>query len=401
MTEAMTDETREEKDHAAAFKNAPVQGPAAAAAASNPPEVREDVAAALQGLALPKRPDFRASGDTPQPRGVPPAPGAPIEQAPAPKPTTPAPAAQIPPAAPPQGEAGGVVALHTLKDDLQTVVRDKKISFIRAAALEQQKLHRDAPAETKAQPAARGSKRTVGVIVLAALLILLGGAALAAVLAIEKRQGEDGTSGTLRNNDSLLFAEQTAGFPIAGQKPDDLKRIVAQARAPSGMALGSIVRLVPLITEETPDGTIDRPATLQEFLTAIGAHAPDELIRAVHPDFFFGVHAVDENAPLMVLTVDSYEHAFAGMLAWEKTMNADLAPIFTPLPAQRIDERGLLAERSFVDAIMRNYDVRALKDDAGEIQLYYSFPTRGILIIAESPYSFTEALSRLRADRRL
>ncbi len=50
---------------------------------------------------------------------------------------------------------------------------------------------------------------------------------------------------------------------------------------------------------------------------------------------------------------------------------------------------------------MRNYDVRALKDDAGQIQLYYSFPTRDILIIAESPYSFGEILSRLRADRRL
>ena len=50
---------------------------------------------------------------------------------------------------------------------------------------------------------------------------------------------------------------------------------------------------------------------------------------------------------------------------------------------------------------MRNYDVRALKDDDGTIQLYYSFPTRNVLIIAESPFSFTEILSRLRADRRL
>jgi len=50
---------------------------------------------------------------------------------------------------------------------------------------------------------------------------------------------------------------------------------------------------------------------------------------------------------------------------------------------------------------MRNYDARALKDDAGQIQLYYSFPTRNILIIAESPYTFAEVLSRLQAERRL
>ena len=55
----------------------------------------------------------------------------------------------------------------------------------------------------------------------------------------------------------------------------------------------------------------------------------------------------------------------------------------------------------YEDLVMRNYDVRALKDDAGEIQLYYSFPTQNILIIAESPYSFPEILSRLQASRQL
>ena len=50
---------------------------------------------------------------------------------------------------------------------------------------------------------------------------------------------------------------------------------------------------------------------------------------------------------------------------------------------------------------MGNYDVRALKDDAGEVQLYYSFPTQNILIIAGSPYSFPEILSRLQASRQL
>ena len=50
---------------------------------------------------------------------------------------------------------------------------------------------------------------------------------------------------------------------------------------------------------------------------------------------------------------------------------------------------------------MRNYDVRVLKNDAGGIELYYSFPTQNILIIGESPYSFTEILSRLRAERKL
>lgn len=62
---------------------------------------------------------------------------------------------------------------------------------------------------------------------------------------------------------------------------------------------------------------------------------------------------------------------------------------------------GIPVQRGFQDAVMRNYDVRELTDDSGNIVLYYSFPTPNILVIAQSPYSFTEILSRLQADREL
>ena len=116
---------------------------------------------------------------------------------------------------------------------------------------------------------------------------------------------------------------------------------------------------------------------------------------------FFGIHAVDENAPLFVIPVESYERAFAGMLEWEKTMNGDLAPMFAAVPMQTVGADGVIAERTFTDAVIQNYDVRVLRDESGMVQLYYSFPTRNVLIIAESQYSFPELLSRLRADRRL
>jgi hypothetical protein len=101
------------------------------------------------------------------------------------------------------------------------------------------------------------------------------------------------------------------------------------------------------------------------------------------------------------VTVSSYERAFAAMLEWERTINTDLSPIFAPVPMQTISQSGVVVERAFEDSIIRNFDVRMLKDESGNVQLYYSFPTRDILIIAESPYSFPEILARLRADRRL
>ena len=106
-------------------------------------------------------------------------------------------------------------------------------------------------------------------------------------------------------------------------------------------------------------------------------------------------------SPFFILSLTSYNETFAGMLAWEASMNGDLAPVFTPVPSTMTSASGLPVERTFQDLVMRNYDVRALKDDAGNIELYYSFPSQKILIIAESPYSFSEILSRLQAGRKL
>ncbi|MBI2088133.1 MAG: hypothetical protein HYT78_05230 [Deltaproteobacteria bacterium] len=159
---------------------------------------------------------------------------------------------------------------------------------------------------------------------------------------------------------------------------------------------------MPVVTELGTNGApVQRPATLKEFFKALGTHAPDDLLRALSDTYFFGIHTVDKNAPVFVIPVVSYSRAFEGMLAWESSMNADLVPLFTAVPALRRDENDLPILRTFEDTVMNNYDVRQLKDDAGEVVLYYSFPTTQLLVIAESPYSFVEILSRLQAGRRL
>lgn len=208
------------------------------------------------------------------------------------------------------------------------------------------------------------------------------------------------SNAALRSN--ILFAEQSVPFPVDNEAPADVRRTLASARSSSALTLGAILQIVPVTTATDPSGNVSAtPISFSAFLTALGTRAPEELSRAVGNEFFFGIHTVDENAPIIIVPVTSYERAFAAMLEWEPYMNLDLEPLFTLMPAQARNENGALVERQFEDVVMRNYDVRALKDDKGVIQLYYSFPTRNVLIIAESPYSFTEILSRLRADRRL
>ncbi len=289
-----------------------------------------------------------------------------------------------------------VNALHTLKDDLQNVVREEKISLVRAVSLEQD---RNAREKKDFAPIAPPHQKKTGMIFAAFLMLTLGGAALFGVYAVMQTRN---TNEPAPAGNSILFAESSAQFALDNQAPDDLKRKLAGARTGLQGALGSITAVIPTKSVQAEDGTMQlRAASLGEFLSAIGASPPDQFLRAVDGRFFFGFHVVDTNAPIFVIPVTSYDRAFAGMLAWEGSLNADLSPIFQPLSATVLDQNGLPALRTFTDDVMRNYDVRELKDDQGKVRLYYSFPSKNVLVIAESPYSFAEILSRLQASRQL
>ncbi len=288
----------------------------------------------------------------------------------------------------------GVRPLHTLKDDLQDVVRDKKISLVRAVALEEEKRHHGTASEAELEVQIQKKHRTRFGIFIALTFIILGFGALAAVLYVMQERNQKNAAPLVAQ---ILFAEQSVPLIVSNITATDIRRTIASARNSTELTLGGILQIVPLAEE----GETRRAVTFSEFMKALDAHAPSDLYRALHDPFFIGLHTVDENAPVIVVPVRSYELAFAGMLDWEKSMNTDLSPMFSAVPPLTLGDNGLPRERVFEDTVMSNYDVRILRDEAGVIQLYYSFPTRNILIIAESPFSFSELLSRLRADRKL
>jgi hypothetical protein len=364
--------------------------------------LKDDIDKILKDVKLPERREFPNTAAKParvieNTFAPAPADSTPVAKAAAPAATSAAAPAPTAPSAPANPNVGTV---HTLKDDLQHVVREKKISLVRAAALEEDKRRGQERVTPIPSPAAlRQKRRTRAILFSATMLFVVGALALAGVYYVQTQQSP---APNLAQGSSILFSEQTVAFPIGNQNPRDLKRLLAQTRTASGGSLGSITRIVPTVTTTNQDGTTSQsPATLQQFFTALGIQPPDALLRAVGPDFFFGVHTVDTNAPIFVIPVTSYDHAFAGMLQWEANMDADLTPIFPAVPALTLGKDGLPAARTFVDDVMRNYDVRELKDDQGTVQLYYSFPTPTLLVVAESTYSFTEILSRLQAERKL
>jgi hypothetical protein len=296
-------------------------------------------------------------------------------------------------------EADVVVPVHTLKDDLQHVVQGQRISVVRAVSLEEDRRARQDLAHPEVVP--KHSNRTAVILFASFILLLIGGGALFGVYTYMQRTST-AVQQSAPSSSSILFAESSVAFPLDGQTSDNLKQQLLGARQSLQAALGSITEIVPTLTTASSTGTnTPHRATFSEFMHALGANPPDSLLRALSDNFFFGIHTVDINAPVIVVPVTSYDHAFAGMLQWESSMNTDLAPVFSAVPMQTTDQNGLPVSRNFSDAILRNYDIRALKDDSGQIRLYYSFPTQNVLVIAESPYSFAEILSRLQAQQKL
>lgn len=293
-----------------------------------------------------------------------------------------------------------VVSLHTMKDDVQDAVREQQISMVRAASLEAQKRARAAPPPPiiqKHEAAAPKSHRSILPVLMIVIFVALGGAALYGAYFLTSKQNIPVPPAT-----GIIFAEQQSALSINGEGAGVLKQALSNILSSQGNGGGSIMQVIPTVSGTSGEGP--RKASLEEFLHTLGARPPDELVRALNSDFFLGIHAADVPSTVFIIPVTSYDHAFAGMLAWEEKIDADLQPLFKQISSYLppTSTTSLPARRTFQDYMIRNYDTRILRDDDGSVILYYSFtPQQNFLIIASSPYSFPEVLSRLQAQRKL
>jgi hypothetical protein len=96
--------------------------------------------------------------------------------------------------------------------------------------------------------------------------------------------------------------------------------------------------------------------------------------------------------------VDSYEQGYAGMLAWEKTIQQDLSPLFNYSPIRTNSSQAQTAPQilsgSFADSIVHNHDTRVLTNSAGTIVFLWTFVNRTTILITTNPGTVDEVLSR-------
>lgn len=185
----------------------------------------------------------------------------------------------------------------------------------------------------------------------------------------------------------------------------------AFAEALSGLNPGELVHVVGRVGVGETSSII----TPTEFFDLIESRAPGSLVRSFDL-FMTGAirmqSGLEETSPFIIIRLNSFENAFAGMLSWEKDMPQDLLPLFSnPELVKAIDETSV-----FKDVIVRNKDVRALEvsvpitnavatstasstEMRTEIVIAYSFFDNNMLIITNKIEALQTLIDRLVREK--
>lgn len=134
-----------------------------------------------------------------------------------------------------------------------------------------------------------------------------------------------------------------------------------------------------------------------EFVSRLGSSVPDAFIRALRPEYAVGVVRGNTPTPFIVIRVPNYDTAFGGMLEWETTMSADLAPLFgNPVLETLAPGKGTTPRaQHFVDAIQSNRAIRILYDEVGNERIVYALVNGEYIVLTTSGEVLATVLSLL------
>ena len=311
--------------------------------------------------------------------------------------------------------------LRTYKSDIEDIFKRGKTSTADVVLAEKKRREKRLEKMGAAEPAlsprpkARLSKPT---IIMSAALIIAGSAALLfAVFFKPKPQTEIPII-----HPSFINVESKKGLESENLNRSQLISAVNTLRNGPPLPIGSIIQLIITKTLAAPpseDNPKPKPVraaiAVDEFLKIIEAAPPSFLTRALDDEFVFGLHGSAGNQPFLVFKVNSFENTYAGMLAWEDEILTALGPIIkrktdpltgnlsnasstsqgaTSTPSKEL----ITAESAFKDEIVRNLDVRAIREN-NVLTFLYSFPDKETLVITNNDKTFRDVVARLQAAK--
>jgi hypothetical protein len=266
--------------------------------------------------------------------------------------------------------------VHTYQSDVADSLKSKDVSLIDIALSEHQKKESSPIVEEKKN-----------YFLLPISLILLGGAviALMIVFLVQSRLNTPVTPAQTRTD--IIITDAKRDIPYApGENLGSLLQ--------TGIAsLGTTNTMTHFSVYESTTTAQRITIPIQEILQS--TLVPSYLARSLAPTYMLGVHSINgTSTPFIILKTTSFETALAGMINWEMTLTQDFQSLFGIAATSSIAQTG-----NFQTVVLRNIDVKVVKNKRGQPILYYSVPDKDTIVITSTEETFNEIMSRLATSQ--
>lgn len=321
---------------------------------------------------------------------------------------TPKPAASVPPPPAPKKEESQVKAIETYTSDISRVIRSGEMSAVSIAAAQADHHEKTATKDEVIAPPelSQEEKTSRWRIVLIIVGILLIVAALGTVAVVITRSLPQPLTNSTTVEAPFMSVDQTIPVVITADTTRDVLMTSLEAtREQVSLPVGLVAQLY--VGMSTTSSSVPEYVPAAQLLGLLAPDIPQDLLRTISPTYLLGVHSYDENQAFLVLHVDSYQQAYSGMLAWEPTVQRELAPLFTRnpsphLPTQTSDASSTAStstvqflQTGFVDKVVENHDTRAVVNSTGDLLLLWTFLDRNTIVITTNDYALREVIRRL------
>ena len=176
---------------------------------------------------------------------------------------------------------------------------------------------------------------------------------------------------------SFFTTSEVIGVPLEGDGTGFATAFTTRTQSTSNES----VQIYPVFQK----GDVLRPASSKEFFMTLKMNVPRAFLTSLDDAFMMGVVTAKKPEPFLIIRSYNFDELFAGLLAWEGTMQKDLMPLFgTPQ-----GEMGV-----FTDAVASNKSTRILKNTAGEEVLVYSFINKNTVIITTNGEALAAIISK-------
>lgn len=293
-------------------------------------------------------------------------------------------------------------AVRTFQSDVAGRVKNDNVSMIKIALAEKARQERNPTYEDVASAERKNPGAAIAII---GAFILVGGIVTGLYFFFNKPIPPTISEQIAPDEPELIYSENQIAVSARDKSSDFINKELSDSML-QDLDLG-VIRRTLLTTVGAASST--RNTTAQEFFDLTRSRPNDSLKTALGTNYFLGSYSGNPHDTFMLFTVNSYESAYPGMLAWEPFMETDIGRFFpysrmatanaTETGSTSISVRSVGQPLEFRDRVLQNKDTRVLIGDDGNIKFLYTFLDTKTLLIVSSERGLKEVQSRLTTGR--